>query len=287
VSRTRPDRAKAGAYGFIKAPRWNGKACEVGALARMAVAGLYPVTANSLASVVPGYLAYVKSGGLDPKLISADLAVGMIQSGLAALQVGAGAPITDVSAMSRAAVLAAYTSADAVLTGTAVNWLLGLKGGLSTMDRLRARALDSFVLAQAVLGGLDKSGATVAFTGATIAGTSISAGWIRILNFLTGTPALDFAGSTWRDKAIPAGAVEGWGVHEAGSGALMHHTALVDGKVTRHQCVAPATWNGSPKDGAGNRGAAEQALMGVPCDATSSTFTNQAGGSATTWSSIE
>ena len=44
----------------MKAPRWNSKACEVGPLARLVVAGLYPVNGATLASTVPGYTAYVK-----------------------------------------------------------------------------------------------------------------------------------------------------------------------------------------------------------------------------------
>ncbi len=199
----------------MKAPRWNGKACEVGPYARLVVAGLYPVTNTTLASVIPGYGAYTKNNGtvtgLDPTMISADVAVGLLQSGLAGLQIGAAAPITDVSALSRSAIVAAYTDPAAVIVGTVTNWVIGLRGGLSTMDRLRARAIEGLVLVQAMIGGLDKSGAAIAFTGATIAGTTIPAGWINKLAALTGSPTLDFAGSTWRNRAIPTGTAPGLG----------------------------------------------------------------------------
>ena len=106
------------------------------------------------------------------------------------------------------------------------------------MDRLRARALESLVLVQAMIGGLDKSGATIAFSGAVIAGTSIPAGWTNKLKALTGSGALDFVGSTWRNKAIPVGTVQGWGATEAPRGALMHQctiTARQDHEVPVHR----------------------------------------------------
>jgi hydrogenase large subunit len=290
VSRTKPNRAKAGAYTYMKAPRWNGKPCEVGPLARLAVAGLYPVTGATLASVVPGYTAYVKTAagntGLDPKMISADVAVGLLQSALAELWIGT-THITDVSTLSRSAIVTAYTDPNAVIMGAVPSWVIALTGGLSTMDRLRARALEGLVLIQAMIGGLDKSGASIAFTGATIAGTSIPAGWINKLAALTGSPALDFVGSTWRNRAIPTGTVQGWGAHEAARGALMHQTTINAGKITKYQCIVPTTWNGSPKDAANQRGAFEAALINVPFDAATSSFTNQAGGTTTTQSGIE
>jgi Ni,Fe-hydrogenase I large subunit len=296
ISRTKPNRTKAGAYTYMKAPRWNGKACEVGPFARLVVAGLYPVTNTTLASTVPGYTAYVKgpnSGGitgLDPKMVSADVAVGLLQSGLATLVISTGplaGTYTNLSTTNRATCIAAYTDPDAVITGAVTNWVIGLRGGLSTMDRLRARALEGLVLIQAMIGGLDKSGASIAFTGATIAGTSIPAGWVDKLKALTGSPALDVVGSTWRNRAIPTGTVQGWGAHEAARGALMHQATISAGKITKYQCIVPTTWNGSPKDAAGNRGAFEQALVGTPYDAATSSFTNQAGGTTTTQSGIE
>ncbi len=94
VSRTKPNRAKAGAYTYMKAPRWNGKACEVGPFARLAVAGLYPVDQRNLRDVVPGYTAYVKTvgpdTGLDPAMISADIAVALVADGLAKLKFSGG-----------------------------------------------------------------------------------------------------------------------------------------------------------------------------------------------------
>ena len=188
-----------------------------------------------------------------------------------------------MSALNRATIVAAYTDPDAVIIGTVTNWVIGLSGGLSTMDRLRARALEGLVLVQAMIGGLDKSGASIAFTGATIAGTSIPAGWIDKLKALTGSPALDVVGSTWRNRAIPTGTVQGWGAHEAARGALMHqmhHHRRQDHQVPVHRSdhverLAQGR-SGQPRRlraGSGRRSVRRREQ---------SSFTNQAGGTTTT-----
>lgn len=60
------------------------------------------------------------------------------------------------------------------------------------------------------------------------------------------------------------GRVQGFGVTEAPRGALGHWVVIDDGAVESYQLVVPTTWNGSPRDAAGNRGAWESALMGTP-----------------------
>ncbi len=281
VSRTKPNRTKTNAYTYLKAPRWAGQACEVGPLARLVVAGAYPVDGRLLRDVVPGFTAYAKTvgatTGLDPKMVSADVAVGLVNSGLATLTVG-GTVYSNLAAADRATIIGAYTDPNAVITGTVAGFVYGLKGGLSTIDRIRGRALEGLVLVQKMIGAVDKSGSSLAFTGSS---------WIGSLANLTGTPAKDFAGSTWRNAAIPTGTVQGWGAHEAARGALMHQTTITAGKITKYQCIVPTTWNGSPKDAAGNRGAFETALLGVVFDPAQSSFTNQAAGTTNTASGIE
>ena len=75
-------------------------------------------------------------------------------------------------------------------------------------------------------------------------------------------------GSTWRQKAIPAGTVSGWGGTEAPRGALMHTITITAGKITKYQCIVPTTWNGSPVVGTpavlDNHGAIEAAVIGAP-----------------------
>ncbi|MFO1131079.1 MAG: nickel-dependent hydrogenase large subunit [Hyphomicrobiales bacterium] len=61
--------------------------------------------------------------------------------------------------------------------------------------------------------------------------------------------------STWPKEA------KGVGFTEAPRGALAHWIKIKDMKIENYQCVVPTTWNGSPRDDAGNIGAFEAALM--------------------------
>jgi hydrogenase large subunit len=61
--------------------------------------------------------------------------------------------------------------------------------------------------------------------------------------------------STWPKEA------KGVGMTEAPRGALGHWVRIKDGRIENYQCVVPTTWNGSPRDTAGNIGAFEAALM--------------------------
>jgi Ni,Fe-hydrogenase I large subunit len=236
VTRTKPVRDNG--YTYMKAPRWGGQACEVGPLARLAVAGYYPVDGRTLASVVPGYATYVNgSGGLDTRIIAPTIVAALGNMGL---------------------------------VGTVQSWVLGLKGGLSTMDRLRARALESLVLVQAMVGSVSKDQGTGVLSFA-------NNGWIHQLKAMTGG-VLDTAGSTRRSLSIPAGTRQGWGATEAPRGALMHQATINNGKITAYQCIVPTTWNGSPKDVAGNNGAIESACIGAPFNTTDTkTITSQDG----------
>jgi hydrogenase large subunit len=282
VSRTEPNRATG--YTYSKAPRWDGNACEVGPFARLVVGGMYPLNGGTLAGTVPGYTAYVKTvnavTGLDPKMIAADIAVALVRSGAATLQMWDGSDWTyvdngdsgiDINTLDNATIVAAYTGVSAfgepVITDGPVieltSWIYNLKGGLSTMDRLRARGLESLVLVQALIGGVDKSGATLAF------GTGDTSGWIGGLKYA--------AGDTWKNKAIPVGTFQGWGATEAPRGALMHQCTIENGKITKYQCIVPTTWNMSPKDYAGNRGPIEEAMIDVPYAGNAAPFTKQDG----------
>jgi hydrogenase large subunit len=64
--------------------------------------------------------------------------------------------------------------------------------------------------------------------------------------------------STWPKEA------KGVGAAEAPRGALGHWIRIRDGRIENYQCVVPTTWNGSPRDPAGNIGAFEAALLGTP-----------------------
>jgi len=66
--------------------------------------------------------------------------------------------------------------------------------------------------------------------------------------------------STWPDEA------KGVGTVAAPRGALGHWIVIKDGKIKNYQCVVPSTWNGSPRDYAGNIGAFEASLMNTPVE---------------------
>jgi Ni,Fe-hydrogenase I large subunit len=67
----------------------------------------------------------------------------------------------------------------------------------------------------------------------------------------------------WKPSTWPTDAT-GWGTTEAPRGALGHWVHINNGKIKSYQMVVPTTWNGSPRDARGQRGAWEQALIGTP-----------------------
>lgn len=63
---------------------------------------------------------------------------------------------------------------------------------------------------------------------------------------------------TWKPES------KGLGFTEAPRGALCHWIHIKDKKIDNYQIVVPSTWNASPKDGKGQHGAYEAALIGTP-----------------------
>jgi hydrogenase large subunit len=57
---------------------------------------------------------------------------------------------------------------------------------------------------------------------------------------------------------------KGFGFTEAPRGSLCHWIYIKDAKIANYQIVVPSTWNASPKDGKGQHGAYEAALIGTP-----------------------
>jgi hydrogenase large subunit len=102
--------------------------------------------------------------------------------------------------------------------------------GISAMDRIVARALETQVIADAMDGWLDEL-------------TPGASGF---------TPA-----------AIPTSAT-GAGLTEAPRGALGHWVAVEDSVVSRYQVITPTNWNASPRDDADVPGPLEAALVGTP-----------------------
>jgi len=71
--------------------------------------------------------------------------------------------------------------------------------------------------------------------------------------------------STWTEFDFDAVSrdTKGMGLAEAPRGALGHWVVIKDGKVTNYQAVVPSTWNAGPRDGKGQMGAYEAALIGT------------------------
>jgi hydrogenase large subunit len=69
----------------------------------------------------------------------------------------------------------------------------------------------------------------------------------------------------WDPATWPA-STRGVGFTEAPRGALGHWVTISEGRIENYQCVVPTTWNGSPRDSAGNIGAFEASLLNTPME---------------------
>jgi [NiFe] hydrogenase large subunit/hydrogenase large subunit len=117
---------------------------------------------------------------------------------------------------------------------------VGPEALFSTLGRTAARGIETLVIAEQLLGWLEKLS------------SNMGAGDLQIHNDEKWDPA------SWPDEA------EGWGFHEAPRGALGHWVHIEKGKIAGYQAVVPSTWNGGPRDANGQRGPYEEALVGTP-----------------------
>jgi uptake hydrogenase large subunit len=65
-----------------------------------------------------------------------------------------------------------------------------------------------------------------------------------------------------KPRELPEG--RGFGATEAARGALMDWIQIKDGKIDNYQVITPTAWNIGPRDGQGQRGPIETAMIGVP-----------------------
>ncbi|MDR3504727.1 MAG: nickel-dependent hydrogenase large subunit [Acidocella sp.] len=110
----------------------------------------------------------------------------------------------------------------------------------TTLGRTAARALEASWAAHKLQDCYDHLIATIAAGDSSTANTD------------------NWEPSTWPSEA------KGVGFAEAPRGALGHWLHIKDAKIESYQAVVPTTWNGSPRDPAGNVGAFEAALLGTP-----------------------
>lgn len=114
---------------------------------------------------------------------------------------------------------------------------LPLTAMFSTMGRTAARTLESKIVVDQMLTWFDNLLA------------NIRAGDLSVHNPMKWDP------STWPREA------RGVGFMEAPRGALAHWIVIKDGKIDNYQAVVPSTWNAGPRDGKGQPGPYEAALM--------------------------
>jgi hydrogenase large subunit len=110
----------------------------------------------------------------------------------------------------------------------------------STLGRTAARGIETVVLAEKVTDWVNELTA------------NLGKGDLRIHETEHWDP------ETWPQEAM------GWGWTEAPRGALGHWVRIKDGAIANYQCIVPSTWNASPRDATGQRGAYESALLDTP-----------------------
>ncbi len=117
---------------------------------------------------------------------------------------------------------------------------LGAEALSSTLGRTLARAVE----AQVVVDQLDT--------------------WIRELKATLASGDLAVADlRRWEPATWPSSAT-GWSLGEGPRGAVGHWVSIADGRIADYQVVDASTWNASPRDASGRRGATEEALIGTP-----------------------
>lgn len=102
--------------------------------------------------------------------------------------------------------------------------------GISVLDRIAARALETKKVADAM------------------------DGWLNQLN----------PGESAYAQHPPAQTGTGIGWTEAARGALGHWLQITNGLISHYQVISPTNWNASPRDDLEQQGPIEQALMGTP-----------------------
>ncbi|MFI5254447.1 MAG: nickel-dependent hydrogenase large subunit [Candidatus Limnocylindrales bacterium] len=110
----------------------------------------------------------------------------------------------------------------------------------STLGRTLARAIEAGVV-------VDRLGVWVNELQATLGGGDLAVADL----------------SHWSPQTWPSTA-DGVSLGEGPRGAVGHWLTIADGRLAAYQVIDGSTWNASPRDAAGRRGAIEEALVGVP-----------------------
>jgi Ni,Fe-hydrogenase I large subunit len=143
-----------------------------------------------------------------------------------------------------ARLLVAYASGQpdvkALVEGTLAKLKAPPAALFSTLGRVAARALETALLCNPLVGWIEELG------------RNIASGNVSIHNGYRWDPG------TWPETA------RGFGFFEAPRGSLGHWVQIEDKAIKNYQAVVPSTWNAGPRDAHGQRGAYEAALINTP-----------------------
>ena len=114
---------------------------------------------------------------------------------------------------------------------------VGASALFSTLGRMAARGMETVLLAR-----------------------RMNVWYDRLVERIKSGDTQTFSRDKWAPSTWPAES-QGYGYLDAPRGALGHWVQIRDGKISRYQCVVPSTWNCSPRDGAGQMGPYEAALV--------------------------
>ncbi|MFA4968773.1 MAG: nickel-dependent hydrogenase large subunit [Sulfuritalea sp.] len=136
--------------------------------------------------------------------------------------------------------------------------------------RLAGQVVETGALARQVVAGHPLARDMIEGYGASVAARVVA----RLLELALVLPAMErwlgqvVPGEPWCIAAPVADETSGVGLIEAARGSLGHWITVRRGRIHNYQIIAPTTWNFSPRDAAGQPGALEQALAGLPASAT-------------------
>jgi hydrogenase large subunit len=151
---------------------------------------------------------------------------------------------------------------DPMEVGPLARMLVGFVGGQEPIRAKVAQALAKLRVGPDAL--MSTLGRTVARAVEAQVVVDRLSGWLDELNENLATGDVSLADlSMWDPGAWPSEA-RGWSIGESPQGALGHWLTIGDRKVDDYQVVDASTWNCSPRDGRGRRGALEEALVGTP-----------------------
>jgi len=150
----------------------------------------------------------------------------------------------------------------AVEVGPLARMLVGFASGRTEYKEVVTAALGKLKVGPAALFS------TLGRTAARGLETQLGVQWLReeYNNLVANLKAGDTATADtrfWKPESWKAES-KGLGFTEAPRGSLCHWIHIKDGKIANYQIVVPSTWNASPKDGKGQHGAYESALIGTP-----------------------